>query len=403
MSEKQLSLYIHSPFCSHKCGYCDFNSWAQKDVSLNRSWLTRIKRDILYWRDKFSQTSLNWRSVFFGGGTPSLLPDEILRELGEFLFSQGITSSGLEEFTVELNPEDVSLSKLDVFKQMGVSRFSMGVQSFQDSYLRRLERQANVATNHRALELISTYWKGPWSLDLMYALPGQTLEEFQQDLDAALVYNPQHLSLFQLTLSTARSKNWDQAEESELAEFFTLKKKVLESLGFEHYEISNFAKNAEVSIHNKVYWELGEFLGVGPGAYGMLSPLGMLPSDSLGFDRFGFHQKAPSNFDSWINDQRSMDEEIVEKRDFSLHAKELLLMGLRLKEGVKKARLGEYISAQLMSSNATKGLLEENSDSISCSSKGMYLLDYTVKMCFYALDQAFPGLDSVQVDPIFGR
>jgi len=336
----RVGLYIHVPFCTNKCGYCDFNSWAETRRAPQLQWLEGVKRQISIWLDKWNRLGceVEFDSIFFGGGTPSLMDADVLSSLGAFLKSHRANSP--LEFTAECNPETLDLEKLDALCEMGVNRLSIGIQSFDDKYLERLERKARRSDNLRALDLVSQKWSGSWSLDLMFALPEQTLDHWQETLDQALFYEPSHLSAYQLTLSTARSLHWKQAGEDELLKFFDLTEEKLFQHSLFRYEVSNFSKPGFESLHNLKYWRIHPFLGVGPGAYGLLSSdlLGDVKDKSL----LGYHQKNPSAIEAWLESSKSELAEIqkLEPRSSKDHVFELLMMGFRLNEGVPKSQFG---------------------------------------------------------------
>ena len=329
-------LYLHVPFCSNKCGYCDFNSWEETRRGPQEQWLATLSQQADTWKQIAAQngTSLEFDTVFFGGGTPSLLDTKSLLAVGDLVRSFCIEKGA--EFTVECNPESLTVEKLEALSAMGVNRISVGIQSFDDVYLERLERKARKVENLRALQLLRDFWKGSWSLDLMFALPGQSADHWRQTLATALEYEPSHLSAYQLTLTTARAKNWDQAGEEGLLEFFDLTEEILEGLGLKRYEVSNFAKPGFESRHNLKYWRLEPFLGLGPGASGLI------PASWVGQSGYGFHQKNPNSLEAWNSSSLTPADEIkkLHLRSGLDHVFELLMMGLRLEEGLKKDRFG---------------------------------------------------------------
>ncbi|MEZ4813701.1 MAG: radical SAM protein [Bdellovibrionota bacterium] len=219
-SPKALGLYIHFPFCAYKCGYCDFNSWVERDIGPQRQWLEGIKKELLFWlglnHNALKKMSID--TLFMGGGTPSLLKEDLWTELCQFLKKELPLSSDIE-WTVEANPETVNQRLLSHLDSLGVNRLSLGIQSFKEKYLKRLERGATPESNRKALEKIAKHWNGRWSLDLMFGLPQQTLVEWQEDLAEALSFRPQHLSAYQLTLTTQKAKTWQQGSDSELLDF----------------------------------------------------------------------------------------------------------------------------------------------------------------------------------------
>lgn len=284
---------------------------------------------------RISPRSLELDTVFWGGGTPSLIDDEITKRVLDNLNSLW-NFRAAREFTIEVNPETLTLEKLKLWSALGINRLSVGIQSFDNGYLEKLERRARKKDNLRSLELIASHWNGKrgWSLDLMFGLPAQSLNQMLEDLELAVSFNPTHISSYQLTLTTKRSENWSQPGEETLVDMMLARKNFLEDRGFFSYEVSNFAKPGFESLHNKNYWQLNSFIGLGPGARGLLGP---------GFcgDGFGFHQTSPDNFDTWLKVAGDSEQELASlvARSASDHVLEKLMMGLRLVEGISLGSL----------------------------------------------------------------
>lgn len=370
----KLGFYLHTPFCQHKCGYCDFNSWAETSPLLQKKWLEGVKKEVLFWRQQWD-FPYKVDTFFFGGGTPSLLEDEILIDLKNFLFENLNFDESLE-WSVECNPETITPEKLALLNQLGVNRISIGIQSFQDVYLQRLERKANRQRNLLALECVEQNWPHQWSLDLMYALPDQNIEEWRSDLLEALNYSMKHISAYQLTLSTPKAKKWKQDEEDELLEFAQLTKKLLQEAGFNQYEVSNYSKSGFECRHNLKYWTLEPFLGVGPGAYTLL-----LNNFSKEFsnEAYGFHYKSPSHFDRWLEnaDQLEYVKNNLELRNDKTHLSEFIIQNMRLAQGFS---LKSWPFKGIKIQNAVGDmpeLLELNGDFLRSTQRGFELLDYT--------------------------
>ncbi len=299
-------------------------------------WARAMKRQVEYWSPRLRDRGIRIETAFFGGGTPSLLPNDILRELGETLRGAFDWSPGFE-WSVECNPETLDREKLGALRDMGATRLSMGLQSFQDAHLERLERRARRGHNLRALELVARDWSGPWSGDLMFGLPGQSLVEWEEDLALLLGFGPGHVSAYQLTLTTERAKNWRQPGEERLLEMFDRTEELCAAAGLPRYEVSNFARPGRECRHNLRYWKMLPFLGLGPGAAGVLPP-GLAPKAPGGF---GAHQRNPESFEKWEAMAGTPREELaLTTRSPLEHAEEILLMGLRLPGGVELERFG---------------------------------------------------------------
>lgn len=393
-------LYIHSPFCVHKCGYCDFNSWAEEALAPQKRWLAALEKQIDFWAERLSPCPVTFDTIFFGGGTPSLLDNDILIRLGEILRKRFCMSEDLE-FSVEVNPETVDLAKLGALKALGANRISMGVQSFDDHYLKILERKASYASVVRSLELIRANWEGRFSFDLMYGLPEQSVEASLKDLAEALRWQTKHLSTYQLTLNSHRSKKWKQPPEDLLLEMTEAGEDLMSRAGLEKYEISNFAHAGEESRHNLKYWNLEPFLGIGPGAAGLLS--GALLGLNGEENRFGFHQKQADNFDVWEQGAglKAFEDGGLKKRQPMEHLEEMLMMGLRLKGGILNDRL-PLAAQQALKEFGDLGFFQASPKSWYCSERGERLLDGLLPKIYRKIEEiAGPDLDSSQIDPKF--
>ena len=346
-----MGLYIHVPFCVHKCGYCDFNSWAETKREPQLKWLEGLKAQLNFWSPKLSAARGKIDTVFFGGGTPSLLDSDILKEAVSVVFDAFDWAPDFE-WTLEVNPETLSPQKLEDIQGTVINRISMGVQSFNNEYLERLERRARAEDNRRALDLIAKSWGGRWSLDLMFALPGQTLVEWKADLEESMSFAPSHVSAYQLTLTTERSKNWKQAQDEKLLEMFEYTQSRLAESGLARYEVSNFARPDFESRHNLRYWQVNPFLGLGPGAAGLIPSALFETASGAGAD-YGAHQKNPDAFETWLAGagQEAVELRNLTRRSARDHVFEKLMMGLRLKQG---------LDLQFLSGSSLQSLTKES-------------------------------------------
>jgi oxygen-independent coproporphyrinogen-3 oxidase len=261
-------LYVHVPFCKTKCPYCDF--YSVTSLSSIPDWLEAMRREMLLYRDRFPR----FDSLFLGGGTPSLLPDQALADLNHSLRSCFSFSSDTE-LTVEVNPDDIHPSKLAALRDLGVNRISLGVQSFDDRELRLLKRRHTADQAVKAIDNVKVAAFAKVGLDLMYGLPGQTEAAWLKTMEQATSFNPEHISCYQLTVEErtpfgilkAKGEMKPLDEETGSA-FFILTSAFLEERGYIHYEISNFARGEEnLCRHNLKYWRRATYLGLGPSAH----------------------------------------------------------------------------------------------------------------------------------------
>lgn len=268
-----LLLYVHIPYCVHKCHYCDFNShvrgepdWQQYEEAL----LAELKQ----WSNETQFTGRELQSIFFGGGTPSLAPAELIKDVideakEQFRFSEGI------EISLEANPGTIDQANFEGFREAGVNRLSIGVQSLDDAELKWLER---IHSGEQAVAALKAGREAGFTninLDLMYGLPDQTLEQWFNTLDEVIALGPEHLSCYQLTvephtrLAAGIDKVSSQLPDDDLALAFLYKtRERLAEAGFEAYEISNFAKPGMKCRHNDGYWLYRDYIGIGAGASG---------------------------------------------------------------------------------------------------------------------------------------
>lgn len=385
-----LGLYLHSPFCGSKCGYCDFNSWAERESEPMRRWHEAMLRQFEFWTQHTRSAPRELIAVdtlFWGGGTPTLLPLAVIQDILEKLPTYFSISTSYE-FTIEANPETISKELLQTLWACGVNRLSLGIQSFQDRYLDRLERNARRATNLHALDLIATHWPGRWSMDLIYGLPEQDESAWQLDLMEAMRFGPRHLSTYELTLSTARSRNWKKPGEELILRLGNLTEAVVESEGLCQYEISNYAQPGQESRHNLRYWNMESFLGLGPGAAGFLSAeLSALIIPQKEFP-FGCHQKQPAHFEKWCEVAGTSREwNVMQARSNVEDVEEKLMMGLRLCEGIPISRFGsEWKRLEpIVRDYASLGMLSLDDHRLRATRRGQVILDTVLGQIFSRL------------------
>lgn len=260
-----LSLYLHFPFCKAKCNYCDF--YSVPHLARREAYEKALCDAVLQFGQKYPNRTLS--TVYFGGGTPSLVSSDGLKRIIDAV-RRAFVVSDTAEITMEMNPESTTDLLLSTAKEEGVNRLSFGLQSTKDNFLSVLGRLHNASDAVRALEKARKYGFRNVSLDLMYGLPNQTLSLWQETLRETLSLQPEHLSFYLLTLSpkTPLYKQRDLIPEDDVCrEMYLWAHSYLEENGYEHYEISNAAKSGFRSRHNQVYWTGGEYLGIGAAAY----------------------------------------------------------------------------------------------------------------------------------------
>ena len=260
-------LYVHIPFCRSRCAYCDF--YSQTDLSSAPDWLEALKGEARLYKDRFSP----FDSLYLGGGTPTALTPFQMKDLVDFLFKGFCFKEDLE-FTIEANPDDLSRDYVALLKDLGVNRMSVGVQSLDDKELAFLRRRHSASQAEKALDRLRKTGFETLGADLIYALPGQTLNAWFRTLHRALNLQLDHLSCYQLTLEKhsplgvmlTRGKI-KKAGAEEQRRFFLATSSLLEQEGYVHYEVSNFSRQGRLCRHNLKYWDGSSYLGLGPAAH----------------------------------------------------------------------------------------------------------------------------------------
>ena len=349
---KKAGLYIHIPFCLQKCNYCDFFSVRAgrfKNILSGHlsPFILRLAEDIKIQADKYSINE--WDTVYIGGGTPSLLsPKDIY-----FLSSQILTTqrNPPREFTVEINPEDLTKEFLSAAVRGGINRFSVGIQSFNDEVLSACKRRGGRKMSLSALELLRSQKGLNLSCDLIAGLNKQTLSILKDDIQTLLHFRPEHFSLYALCSNT----NLTPEKDDDIADLWSYGKDILEKNSYNKYEVSNFSyKNLYKSIHNEKYWRLQDYIGVGPGAFGSIFfdrkalPATMHTDTYVQTHANALRFSAIKNIEKWMtlnNRDEVYEYETIGEKEF---IEEAFMMGLRLTEGIDrsffKSRFGKDIS-----------------------------------------------------------
>ncbi len=367
-----LALYIHWPFCVSKCPYCDFNSHVRESVD-QAAWRGALLQDLAYEAAQLPGRRLT--SIFFGGGTPSLMPPETVAALIDAASGHWPTADDIE-ITLEANPSSVEAARFTDLSRAGINRVSLGIQALDDQTLAWLGRAHGVAEGLAALETAQRHF-GRVSFDLIYARPEQTPDAWATELGRALSFGTEHLSLYQLTIEpgTQFASLFAKGQLIPLdpdagAELFELTRDMTSAAGLPAYEVSNHARPGAESRHNLTYWRYGNYAGIGPGAHGRRD------------GRATVRRKKPEN---WMDRVAANGHGIEQEEDLpsEARAQEALLMGLRLAEGIDLARISAMSGlaiADLVDSGAIErlsrqGLITHSGDRLTVSDAGMLLLD----------------------------
>jgi oxygen-independent coproporphyrinogen-3 oxidase len=343
------ALYVHWPFCRSKCPYCDFNSHVREDVDHAR-WRAALLAELDHFADRTGGRQLT--SIFFGGGTPSLMAPETVAAVIDRATERWAPAPGIE-ITLEANPTSVEAGKFAGFRVAGVNRVSLGVQALNDADLAALGRQHSAAEAVAAVRLAQRHFPRV-SFDLIYARSGQSLSAWRMELAEALELASEHLSVYQLTIEpeTAFGAAWRRGEltvpdEDSAAALYEETQTILEKAGMPAYEISNHARAGSACRHNLTYWRYGDYAGIGPGAHGRLT---------LGDGRRATRQnRAPEAWLGAVEAQghATRQDNIVPAEEQRI---EMTMMSLRLADGISRARFREVTGTAIEAAFAPERL-----------------------------------------------
>ncbi len=347
-------LYIHWPFCEAKCPYCDFNSHVSRNID-HKAWRRAYLQELRRAAGETSGRVLN--SVFFGGGTPSLMEPETVADIIAGIRQLWPVANDLE-ITLEANPGSVEAGRFEAYRQGGVNRVSIGVQALNDADLKRLGR-LHTATEAMAAFDIARNTFDRVSFDLIYARQGQSLKDWETELSHALDLAVDHLSLYQLTIEdgTAFGDRYKAGklrglpDEDLSADLYALTQDLCGAAGMPAYEVSNHARDGAQSRHNLVYWRYGDYVGIGPGAHGRITVAG----NKWATEAFSYPKR-------WLDGAATAE---TEKPRLHLtlqeQAQEYVLMGLRLRDGISvkrfKALSGRSFDPEILQDLCSLGLI----------------------------------------------
>lgn len=366
------ALYVHIPFCKRKCHYCDFISYPYFDDSFKARYVKAVKKECTTIGNDLRE-DIKLKSIFLGGGTPTCLSGGLLLDL--LLFIKDYFSLEPQvEITVEANPGTLDKNKVESLLKGGVNRVSLGVQSFSQVLLKNIGRQQSIESIYHSVELLRRAGLKNLNLDLMYGLPGQKLEDWENTLKEAIKLKPEHISAYQLKIeentplgeSLASGKVEEFDDEKALAMYQTTRK-ILGDNGYQHYEISNYAKEGFQSIHNQIYWRSEPYLALGAGGHSFLPPRRI---ENLG-DVKGYIKNLEAN---------SLPPREEEIQDIKTAMSEFVFMGLRMLRGIELARFQNTFNRKLedIFPKATEkclglGLIQIDKGYLRLTEEGLYL------------------------------
>jgi len=369
-------IYVHWPYCAAKCPYCDFNSHVRERFSEER-WAGAIRAELHAVAELQGEARPIVSSVFFGGGTPSLMSGAAVASVLDNIAARWQIAPDTE-ITLEANPNSVEQTRFRDYRAAGVNRVSIGVQALDAAALKALGRLHGVDEAKAAIGLAAKIFPCS-SFDLIYARPQQSLAAWKEELSEALAFGTSHLSLYQLTIepgtayaTLARQGKLALPDENLSADMFELTGDICASAGLPAYEISNHAKPGEESRHNLIYWRYGDYAGVGPGAHGRLTLSGRRVASET--------ERLPERWLSAVE----KDGSSLALSDISLKdaAREHLLMGLRLAEGVDvasyRARWGVDLDHDRISALSASGLIRCDNNRVRTTPSGRLVLNAVI-------------------------
>jgi len=367
---QRLGLYIHVPFCTKRCHYCSFNTAPLEDASEMRRYTRALKTEIELLATNAWASGISLETVFFGGGTPSLLAAEDMAGILDNVRAH-FTLERDAEVTVECNPESVTKEKLSAYRGAGVNRISLGVQSLDDSILPVLGRLHDAGGARRGFEAVRAAGFDNVSVDLMYGLPAQGVGTWARSIEGVLGWAPEHLSAYGLTLDAGSV--WAStgveglpAEDAVVEQYWTLARAAA-TRGFEHYEVSNYARPGFRSRHNQIYWRAAEYLACGPGACGFVGDV-----------RYA-NLKPVTRYCAMLEDG-VLPVDTSERLTARQRLGERLILGLRLADGIPRAWLDERVAgdpalARRVAAWQEAGILAERGESVVLTEAGFLVSD----------------------------
>ncbi len=365
MTTDMRGLYIHIPFCIKKCNYCDFCSFPDIPDIKRKEYLSKLEAEISSYKRK---EKIKLETVFFGGGTPTLLNEDEILSLGDAI-RQSFDIDHVVEFTVEANPKTLTAEKIEAFKRIGANRFSIGLQSIHDREQKLLGRVHDLRDFVESYELLISHGINNLNVDLMYGIPEQTKTSFLESLSFVISLNIAHVSVYGLMLEEGtpffeRQRELLLPHEDAEAEMYYSAAECLKKAGYRHYEISNYAKPEFESKHNLKYWRDEEYIGVGIAAYSYFENV-----------RYGNTDKLEEYLSDDFSERRK--SEII---DESEREYEYSMLRLRLADGIK---LSDYKKAfgrdflcgreKTVENYRSLGLLQIDNDKVFLTDKGFYL------------------------------
>lgn len=371
-------VYVHWPFCASKCPYCDFNSHVRENIAQS-AWREALCREVDHYAALMPERKVT--SIFFGGGTPSLMEPKTVETVIERIRKSWGYASNHVEITLEANPTSIEADKFTAFRMAGVNRVSIGVQSLRDDELRFLGRQHSASEARKAIQIARDTFDR-YSIDLIYARPKQTLEAWREELAEAIDEANGHISLYQLTIErgtpffTQYQRGAFQLPQPDLAaDLYEMTDEMLSAANMPCYEVSNYATVGQESAHNLTYWQYGDYVGIGPGAHGRITL-----DDGEKFATRA--HRAPEKYLELVSDNGhgAHPHELLSRHDRGVEA---LMMGLRLPRGMTLGKIEaetgkswqDLIAPEKVEAMIGEGYLIREEDRIKPTKEGLQRLN----------------------------
>lgn len=367
-----ISLYIHIPWCLKKCGYCDFHSYVSPEIIPEKKYIENLLKD--FEKDLHLIKNRKINTIFIGGGTPSLLKNKSIKRLIYGIKERYFVSQNAE-ITIEANPKTIECKRFVHYKNSGINRFSLGVQTFNSDLLKKIERTYDLDECINAIKELKKVSQNI-NLDLMYGLPDQTLENSLLDLKYAIGYNPSHISWYQLTIEPNTifySKKLNIPHDEIIFEMFSKGDKLLRKSGYKKYEISSYAKHDYQCQHNLNYWNFGDYIGIGCGAHGKIT-------QKNGKIIRTFKNKNIKNFlnGNYLNSVNTVSEEDIVFEYFMNTFR--LYKPILKKDFRKKTHINEINIKKRIQKAINNGFLINTTDYWNTTKKGKFFLNSLLKI-----------------------
>ena len=373
MERSSLALYIHWPFCKIKCPYCDFNSYKRESTSQSH-WLKAYLKALEFWSSRLDKREIN--SIFFGGGTPSLLEPHFVAMILQKTDSLWSINSDCE-ITIEANPNSVSASKFKLFRDIGINRVSVGVQALNNEDLDVLGRDHSKNQAIEAIEIISNFYKN-YNLDFIYGRQNQSTSEWRDELSQIISLEAPHLSLYQLTIE--ENTNFYKLFKKDLlkglpthkvvSDMFDINTQLCQDGGYRQYETSNYAKRGYKCKHNLSYWKYSDYIGIGPGAHGRVNISG---------ERYAIEEER--NPDSWFKKTVSLKSSTpnITPIDKRVAFEEKLIMNLRIAQNIPLSVFDYEKLYPIVRDLEKNNLIKLKDENIVLKKRGEKMLDYVTR------------------------